>query len=302
MSTKRTTGEVGMADEQWWCANDECSNFQGPLTPGPHQPSCPVCNHVGASGVPPRPLRRHRAPKWLAKRCRGYLESIHWIPGEDLRSPYAMVQATAALVAGMEGNSYRSSASWIDHAGNLPGPSWDEDVFVAEPYRTAFYPDGEEQLKAFVRALGVGYTVTEPGDWHPDTVRIAIYNDVLKVVKLGLETPRKEQEMAGAYEATVQVYKNEGGISLVTDATTLDAFNASIAKVDVSGFSEYETGKWYEQVEEVACKLKGYKSEVTERRLLIAGQSMPPAIDMVFSTGPGLPSVEVPSNGQAASV
>jgi hypothetical protein len=111
--------------------------------------------------------------------------------------------------------------------------------------------------------------------------------------------PRKGQAMAGAYEATLQVYRNEHGISLVTDATTLDGFNASIAKVDWAGLSEYDRGKLVEQVEEIACKLKGYKSDVTERRLLIAGQSMPPAIDMVFSTGPGLPSVEIAATSGA---
>lgn len=353
-----------------------------------------------------RPMRRHRAPKWLGKRCREYLERTGWIPGEDLRSPYAMVQATAALVSGIEGGSYRASASWIDHAGNLPGPTWDEDLFVAEPYRSAFYPEGEEQLKRFIEAIGVAYTVTEPGEWHPDTVRIAIYNvqpafsghrpikapyterqlynalynrgvkcavcggvitavsdadnanavwvsvtgedsgppiyithkvapgtdpaqnmscqagldayymqkgydvgadelrDWMRAAHRRWRQGRKGQGMASAFEATVQLYKNDHGVSIVTDAVTVESFEQALAKVIAEDWTEYDAGLLVPQVREILNKLQSYKSNVIERRLLIAGQSMPAAVDLRFTTGPGLPNIELaPSNnGEVATV
>ena len=146
-------------------------------------------------------------------------------------------------------------------------------------------------------AGAIGFETKEWDEWRWEKP-----TDPVELVRQGLEAPGKERNMASAYEATVQLYRNDDGVSIVTDATTLDAFNASIAKIDTSGFSEYDKGKFYVQVEEIACKLKGYKSEVMERRLLIAGQSMPSPVDLRFTTGPGLPSVEISANGQEAAV
>lgn len=114
----------------------------------------------------------------------------------------------------------------------------------------------------------------------------------------------KEPRMASAYEATVQIYKNEHGVTLITDATTIDSFHASIAKLAKDNdFSEADWGRLLPEINKVENTLNNFTSKGAEqRRLLIAGQSMPAPIDMVFSTGPGLPSVELSSNGETATV
>lgn len=114
---------------------------------------------------------------------------------------------------------------------------------------------------------------------------------------------RKEQGMASAFEATVQLYKNDHGVSIVTDATTVESFEQALAKVIAEDWTEYDAGLLVPQVREILNKLQNYKSQVIERRLLIAGQTMPSPVDLRFTTGPGLPSVELaPSNGETATV
>lgn len=274
-------------------------------------------------------MNKGRAPRWLAKLCREASEANDWIVGEDLKTPLHVVAATAALLAGgwWEPGAYRGRAMWLDHPANQRGETWDQDVFVSEPYRSAFYPEGQKQLERFAKAIGVPFQVTEPGDWHPDTVRISIFNPDVYVMKRseakqmledGLERGltkkqaadlvrqeirrrRKEQRMASAFEATVQIYRNEQGVSIVTDALTLETFHASLAKIaQDNDFSEADWGRLYPEINRIENSLNGFSSKGAEqRRLLIAGQMMPPAIDLVVATGPGLPTVELASsNGE----
>ena len=110
----------------------------------------------------------------------------------------------------------------------------------------------------------------------------------------------REQRVASAYEATVQIYVDELGTSVVTDAVTVESFEQALAKVIAEDWTEYDASLLVPQVRAILNKLQGYKSEAQERRLLIAGRAMPSPVDLRFTTGPGLPSVELApsSNGE----
>jgi hypothetical protein len=89
--------------------------------------------------------------------------------------------------------------------------------------------------------------------------------------------------------AVVRFHRNEKSTAISTNASTEQEFMAAIASavaVEVIGSTDPEEilANLLPQIVEIACKLRGYKSNVTEHRVIIAGQIVPEDVVDVFSS------------------
>lgn len=113
-------------------------------------------------------------------------------------------------------------------------------------------------------------------------------------------------------EATVQFYEDAktGSMAIVTDADTPETFLSQCAE-SLANMVNDDTnvdwgvrfGYWLPQIVETACKLKGYKADVKEKRLIISGELSPAAFTKAFEAGPGLAiTLNGAENGKAVKV
>ena len=112
--------------------------------------------------------------------------------------------------------------------------------------------------------------------------------------------PRKkdtERRAAMASAKTVQFYKDGDTMGVRTTAPTSEEFLGECAEV-LAGFIEggsfegdwdFQLRFWLPQIVEIACKLKGYKADVHEARVITAGTFDPPQSALVAAPGVGDP-------------
>lgn len=102
---------------------------------------------------------------------------------------------------------------------------------------------------------------------------------------------------------TVQFFKDGDSMAIVTDGNDEREFMAQAAAglAQESDRPEYERelAVWLPQIVDIVCKMRGYKANVTERRLLMAGEWLPSAsAQPMIQVGPGMASRK-PTNGAA---
>lgn len=121
---------------------------------------------------------------------------------------------------------------------------------------------------------------------------------------IGLETQRRARM---SREAVVQFFKDGNVMSVRTTATTPVEFLTGCAEelgtiIDSGRFRgdwQYQLDEWLPQIVELACKLKGYKAEVTEYRVLIAGTRAIHDEDRVTPSEEGLAALNDELNAEA---
>ena len=82
----------------------------------------------------------------------------------------------------------------------------------------------------------------------------------------------------------IELFKEGSVMAIRTDAANAaefwQQFSALLAKlIDEGTYAEdwdFHLQRWFPQAFEIACKLRGYKAEVSEMRVLTAGDFIPP--------------------------
>ena len=85
-----------------------------------------------------------------------------------------------------------------------------------------------------------------------------------------------------------KLFKNGNVMSIQTDAKDEGAFIAEMSEafsalIDSGAHShdwDFQFNNWLPCVVEIACKMRGYKSDVHEQRVLIAGDTRPADTDL----------------------
>jgi hypothetical protein len=91
--------------------------------------------------------------------------------------------------------------------------------------------------------------------------------------------------------AIVQLHKDGDNMAISTNAATEQEFMGEIASLlalkihagDHEGDWEFQLERWLPQIVNVCCKLRGYKADVTEHRVIVAGQWFPSDMVQAFT-------------------
>jgi hypothetical protein len=102
----------------------------------------------------------------------------------------------------------------------------------------------------------------------------------------------------GSMRLKTEFFKNGDNMAIRTNAKTEDEFISSAAAVlsDLIEERRYEHDwefqfeRWLVQVSDIVCKLRGYKSDVDEQRVITAGDVAPSEADRVAVFGERLES------------
>lgn len=81
-------------------------------------------------------------------------------------------------------------------------------------------------------------------------------------------------------EIVVRLHKEREQYAVSTNAITPESFLAAASSqvsevLTLNSDSAKHLAAWLPQLVEIACKLKGYKADVTESRVTVAGRMMP---------------------------
>jgi hypothetical protein len=87
----------------------------------------------------------------------------------------------------------------------------------------------------------------------------------------------------------IELYKDGDHMAILTDAPDELDFLSSLSQllgemIDAKLFEgdwEFQLGNWLPQIVDICCKYRGYKNDVSERRVLCAGNSGFPNIPLV---------------------
>jgi hypothetical protein len=98
----------------------------------------------------------------------------------------------------------------------------------------------------------------------------------------------------GSMRLKTEFFKSGDAMSIRTNASTEGDFLTSVAGgltqlIDGGTFAgdwEFQLQLWLPQIVDIACKLRGYKADVDEQRVLIAGARMIHESDRVMVTEP----------------
>jgi len=106
--------------------------------------------------------------------------------------------------------------------------------------------------------------------------------------------PEANKKRNRSMRTYVRLFKDGDQMSVETNANTEDEFrDAFVAKLagvidggQFNGDMEFQLGYWLKQYAEICCKLRGYKADVVERRVISAGWVEPPASAEVVTGAP----------------
>lgn len=101
-------------------------------------------------------------------------------------------------------------------------------------------------------------------------------------------TPTRVEETSMARLKT-EFFKNGDAMAIRTNATTEEEFISSASEVlgdlidtgKYNGDWEFQLSRWLRQVVDITCKLRGYKADVEEQRVITAGDVAPAEGDRV---------------------
>jgi hypothetical protein len=91
--------------------------------------------------------------------------------------------------------------------------------------------------------------------------------------------------------AVVKFHKDGNSMAISTDAASEAEFMAAVvetlaAKIDSLEHAtdwEFQLERWLPQIVNVCCKLRGYKADVTEHRVIVAGEWYPADMVQAFT-------------------
>ncbi len=88
-----------------------------------------------------------------------------------------------------------------------------------------------------------------------------------------------------------QFHKDGDSMAISTNAKTEAEFVDAVTEILAAKIEggehqhdwEFQLARWLPQIVDICCKLRGYKSDVTEHRVIVAGEWLPSDVVQAFS-------------------
>lgn len=142
--------------------------------------------------------------------------------------------------------------------------------FVCRTCSTWYASDSED---GYCGDQSQGQSVPCPGRLRFNDPEYAAESDGMVLDDAPIRTVRKEVDMI---RGEVRLHREGEQFAVSTNAETerdfLDGVASALAGQDCEA---NELSKWLPLIVDVACKMRGYKSDVTEKRIIIAGAWLP---------------------------